>query len=116
SLVRAARQPHVRAARIRGVTGAALFYRHVWRGASGDVILGLGKILPVMLGVQLLAEWAFRFPGLGTLAVESARSGRLTGLLGAGWVLTTLVVVIRWLCDLVEAAVVPHPEREVVRR
>lgn len=116
ALDRAARQPHVRAARIRGLTGAALFYRHVWRGASGDVILGPGKILPVMLGVQLLAEWAFRFPGLGTLAVESARSGRLTGLLGAGWVLTTLVVVIRWLCDLVEAAVVPHPESEVVRR
>ncbi len=96
TLKRAAREPHVRAAQVRGLGGGVLFYRHVFRNSLEPLIRSLDRILPAMLGMQLLVEWALRFPGLGRLVIESARAPEFAGLLASGLILATVVVAVRW--------------------
>ncbi len=102
-LKRSARALHVRGAHSRGVFGSALFYRHVFRPALEPLLRSPDRSLPAMLGMQLLAEWATRYPGMGTLAVESARQSQLGGLLVSGLFFSTLLVCARWLGETLTA-------------
>lgn len=110
ALRRQARAPHVRAAQIRGLTGAPLFYRHVFRRSLGPLVHGVGRTLPAMLGAQVVVEWAFRYPGLGRLAIDRVRAGDLAGLLGAGLILGTATVLVRAAGDAIQGLIDPHPQ------
>lgn len=95
SLARAAAEPHVAAARARGLSGAKLFYSHILRNAAGALFDCLDRGLPALLGVQIAVEWAFRYPGLGRLAIDAMLAGSNAGLFGAGLAFSTLIVVLR---------------------
>ena len=96
-LKRAARLPHVRAAYEKGMTGGGLFYRHVFRNALPELLRSLDRVLPAMLGMQVLAEWACRFPGIGRTLIDAARASDFAGLLAAGTFFALLAAVPRWL-------------------
>ena len=97
TLRRSAGATHVLAAYSRGMGGGGLFYRHVFRNSLYPLIRSIDRSLPAMLGMQLLVEWAFRYPGLGTLVIESARSSQFAGLLSGGLLISTLLVVAHWV-------------------
>ncbi|MCP5541533.1 MAG: ABC transporter permease subunit [Akkermansiaceae bacterium] len=103
-LKRAARAGHVRAAHAQGLAGAGLFYRHVFRNALEAPARCLDRSLPAMLGTQILVEWVLRFPGLGTLLVDSAREAQFPGMLVAGALLAAPSPVFRFLGEMLHAA------------
>ncbi|MCB1229668.1 MAG: ABC transporter permease subunit [Verrucomicrobiae bacterium] len=114
ALKRTARAPHVRATLSRGVGGATLFYRHIFRNSLEPLIRSFDRVLPVMLGMQLVIEWASRYPGLGRLAVDSARASEFSGLLAAGLAMVSVTVAARWLGETIWAMrirKVPVPNR-----
>lgn len=96
-LKRAARLPHVRAAYEKGMTGGSLFYRHVFRNALPELLRSLDRVLPAMLGMQVLVEWACGFPGIGRALVDASRASDFAGLLAAGVFFALLATVPRWL-------------------
>lgn len=95
SLARAAAEPHVAAARARGLSGATLFHSHILRNASGSLLDCLHRGLPALLGVQIVVEWVFRYPGLGRLAIDAMQAGSNAGLFSAGLVFSALIVALR---------------------
>ena len=106
-LKRAAREPHVQAAWVRGQGGATLFYRHVFHHSIDPVIRSLDRSLPAMLGAQLLVEWTYRYPGLGKLAIDCAKALEFAGLLATGIMVGSFLVVARWTGETVAALLSP---------
>lgn len=97
TLLEQARAPHVRAAQLRGLSGGALFFRHVFRNSLESVARCPDRSLPALLGMQMLVEWTFRYPGLGRLMIDSARTGHPAGLFGVTFLLASAVVFARWI-------------------
>lgn len=100
AITEAARPFHVRAAMAQGQSGGKVFYNSIVRNALTPVVESFGAIFPMMLGLQIFVEWAFRYPGLGRLMVDGARIGSFEPLLVGGLIMAVLAVALRWLEDL----------------
>lgn len=100
----AAKAEHVRGALTRGVSGSRLFYRHVFSSALDPVTRSLDRVLPILLGGQIFVEWVFRYPGLGTLMIESARNGFFGGLLAGGIALSLIIILGRFAGEILWGA------------
>lgn len=95
-LKRRAQAPEVAAALARGVPGSVRFYRHVVGNSIPVLMRSFDRSFAAMMGIQMVVEWTFGFPGLGTLLVNCAREEALAGLVASGVILTSLVFLTRW--------------------
>jgi ABC-type dipeptide/oligopeptide/nickel transport system permease component len=98
SLLDALAEPHVVAARARGLSGAQVLWRHGLRNAWVPILTVAGLDLGRMLGGAVFVEAVFAWPGLGLLMVDAiaARDAPLVQgivLVGAATVLTLSLVV-----------------------
>lgn len=73
-LVRAYDQPHVLAARARGLAGTAIFCRHVLPLAAAPLLALLGVSFAIAFGAAIPIEALCDSPGLGQLAWHAALS------------------------------------------
>ncbi len=64
----------------------------------------LDRVLPAFLGGQLFAEWVFRYPGLGSLIIESARNGFHPGVLAGAFLLSAVAVLFRFAGEVIHGA------------
>jgi peptide/nickel transport system permease protein len=67
-------QDYVRAARGKGLSEAAVVFRHALRNALLPVVTLVGMLIPILVGGTAVIESVFAMPGLGRLAVEAAVS------------------------------------------
>lgn len=89
----------------RGIKGSRRFHRYV-SVAAGDVYTGLVRgLLPLLMGLSIVVEHAFYFPGVGSLACDAMKSGDVDLLLVLALVLGLAVVVFGFLLDCVQAMV-----------
>jgi peptide/nickel transport system permease protein len=93
-------QPFVRVARAKGVTGAALRWRHVLRAALIPVVTALGIQLPRLLGGAAITETVFAWPGMGRLGVQAALGRDYPLVMAITLVVSVAVVVVNILVDL----------------
>lgn len=91
---------YIRALRADGIPERQIVLRHALRNAAIPVITLVGIFFIGMLGGTVLVESVFVMPGLGSLAVSSARGGDLIALQGIVVVLCMIVVVVNLLIDL----------------
>lgn len=63
----AAREPHIAAARARGVDERRLLWTHTGRRVLPIFVLLMGLTLPVFIGTQAVVETIFDDPGFGTI-------------------------------------------------
>ena len=108
TVIEALGRPHVRVARSKGLTRAALIRRHVILNALPPVITITGLQLGYLLGGALLTEVVFAWPGLGSLLYDSITARDLpviqatTLLIALSFVLANIVV------DLINASLDPR--------
>jgi len=83
-----------------GVPEWRIVLLHGLRNAAIPIVTVTGVFAIAMLGGAVLVETVFAMPGLGALAVTSARAGDLTMLQGIVVVIAVLVVIINLLVDI----------------
>ncbi len=65
------RSDYVRTARAKGLSNAAVIFRHAFRNSIIPVITIMATLLPAMLGGSVIIERIFSIPGMGLLAFEA---------------------------------------------
>lgn len=72
-LLEETRADYVLLARMKGLTGKQVLYRHCLRNVMPSYLSMMAIAFPHILGGTYVAETVFSYPGIGTLAYESAR-------------------------------------------
>jgi len=102
-----ATQPWVLAARARGITPAAIAWRHCWRPALTPIVTLLGLWLPMLVGGAVFVEMLFNWPGIGSLIAQATANRDIPLVLGAGVLLIVMVQLGSLLADLLYRVVDP---------
>jgi peptide/nickel transport system permease protein len=99
---------YVRTARAKGLSSAAVVYRHALRNALLPVITILGVQFASLLGGTVIIESVFSWPGVGGLMLDGI-SNRDYAVVQAGLLLLVLLfIVINLLVDLTYAFIDPR--------
>lgn len=112
SMVDAFGQDHVEAARVRGVAGARLVRRHVFRNALGPVMTMSGLILAGMLGGSVLVETVFGLGGVGSLLVDAINNNDFPVVQAVLLLMVGVYVVVTMVMDLLYPLVDPRAARK----
>ena len=99
--------PWVRAARARGVTPAAIAWRHCWRPALTPIVTLFGLWLPMLVAGAVFIEGLFSWPGLGSLIAEATAARDVPLVVGAGLLLVAAVQVGSLIADVLYRVVDP---------
>ena len=108
SLIEVLRMPHVRVARAKGLSHAALIRRHVILNALPPVITVTGLQLGYLLGGALLTEVVFAWPGLGALLYDSITARDLPVIQATTLLIALAFVLANIAVDMVNAALDPR--------
>lgn len=98
----------IRTARAKGLSAAAVAYRHVLPNAILPVITMVGTQLGALFGGAVLVETVFGWPGMGRLAFDAVFERDYNLLLGIMLFASALVVLVNLLTDLVSAWLDPR--------
>lgn len=98
----------VRAARAKGATERRLILRHALRNALLPTISLFGIALPALVGGTVFIETIFRWPGMGSAAVEALGARDYPVVLGTTLVSSTFVVVGSMIADVLAAIADPR--------
>jgi peptide/nickel transport system permease protein len=101
-------RPYLRAARARGLAGAAVVARHALKNALVPVVTVIGLQFGALLTGAILTETIFSWPGVGRLLVESIRLRDYPLLQGAVLLIALTYLVVNLATDLVYAALDPR--------
>lgn len=104
-------QPHVRAARARGLGNRRVVLFHALRPALQPVIQYLGPAAAFVLTGSLVVETVFGIPGAGRYLVEGALNRDYTLVMGMIVVYATLTLLANLAADLVNAWLDPRAHR-----
>ena len=109
-LVRSYDQPHVLAARARGLAGGAIFLRHVLPLAASPLFALLGVSFAIAFGAAIPIEALCDSPGLGQLAWHAALSRDLPLIVNVTLVVSVVMLAANSLADLVGRAFAGHAQ------
>jgi peptide/nickel transport system permease protein len=104
---------YVQAARLRGVRGRALVFRHVARNSLIPSVNVIGNQVAWMLGGMIAVELVFSFPGIGMLLVNSVIARDAPLIAGVALIVTTMYILVNLLADL--AAIWLNPRLRTAR-
>jgi len=108
SLLEVMEEDYVRTARAKGLSEAAVMWRHALRNAWLPVLTLVGLQLGGLLGGAVITETVFAWPGVGSLLVEAIQN-RDYSVVQAGVLLVSLAyVLVNTLTDLVYTLVDPR--------
>jgi peptide/nickel transport system permease protein len=99
---------YVRTARAKGLSEAAVLYRHAFRNALIPIITILGLQFGTLLAGTIVTESIFSWPGVGRLAVQAIQARDYPLLQGCILVIAFSYVVVNLLTDVLYAAVDPR--------
>ncbi len=99
-LVRSYDQPHVLAARARGLRSEAIFWRHVLPVAAPPLLALCGVSFAIAFGAAIPIEALCDSPGLGQLAWQAALSRDLPLIVNLTFVVCLVMLAANSLADL----------------
>jgi peptide/nickel transport system permease protein len=99
-LVRSYDQPHVLAARAKGLGSCAIFFRHVLPMAAPPLLALLGVSFAISLGAAIPVEALCDSPGLGQLAWQAALSRDLPLIVNVTLIVSLVMLTANSLADL----------------
>ena len=91
---------YLRTARAKGVKERVVMNRHALRNALIPIITVVGLMVPRLVSGVAITESVFAWPGMGTLAVDSAVQRDYPVVMGITLMVSGLVVVTNLLTDL----------------
>jgi ABC-type dipeptide/oligopeptide/nickel transport system permease component len=100
-------------ARMKGISGAKVLRRHVFRNAVLAVVAVYGVNLAYLISGTVLVENVFSLPGLGSLLVNSVGNRDYPVVQGVALLFAVLIVAINLLTDVVQAALDPRVGQEI---
>ena len=99
-LMRSYDQPHVLAARARGLTSTAIFFRHVLPLAAPPLLALFGVSFAISFGAAIPIEALCDSPGLGQLAWQAALSRDLPLIVNVTLIVSLVMLAANSLADL----------------
>ena len=108
SMLDVLRQDYLRTARAKGVSEKRVVFHHALRNALIPIITIFGVQFSNVLGVSVLAETVFAWPGVGRLVVDAIDQRDIPTVTGALIMTTMLVTVVNLIVDIVYAYVDPR--------
>ena len=99
---------YVRTARAKGLTEAAVTWRHAFRNALIPLVTLITMNIPLIFSGALITEQVFAWPGMGRLFVDHANRGDYPVLMGLVLTVSVLVIVFNLLADVVYAWIDPR--------
>jgi oligopeptide transport system permease protein len=102
------RQDHIRTARAKGLSEAAVVRRHALRLALGPLVSYLGPATASILTGSFVIEQIFDIPGMGRHFVNAATSRDYTLALGTVIVYSSLLILLNLVVDVVHALMDPR--------
>jgi peptide/nickel transport system permease protein len=91
---------YLRTARAKGLRESAVLTRHALRNALIPIVTVVGLMVPRLVSGVAITESVFAWPGMGSLAVDSAVQRDYPVVMGITLMVSVLVVVANFLTDL----------------
>lgn len=101
-------QDYIRTAKAKGVSWVKIMFKHSLRNALTPVITYVGPMLAYILTGSLVVEKIFTVPGLGKYFISSIVNRDYTMIMGTNIFLTTLVVIMLFVTDILYKVVNPR--------
>jgi ABC-type dipeptide/oligopeptide/nickel transport system permease component len=108
SVLEVMREDYARAARAKGLTEAAMLWRHVLPNALIPIVTVIGLQFAGMLGGAVFIESVFARPGLGRFAVQAIASRDLPQIQGTVLFAAAVYVFVNLFIDLLYAFLDPR--------
>jgi len=99
---------YVRTARAKGLSRAAVLFRHAFRNALIPILTILGLQFGTLLAGTIVTETIFSWPGIGRLAVQAINARDYPLLQGCILLIAVSYVLVNLLTDFVYALVDPR--------
>jgi peptide/nickel transport system permease protein len=99
---------YVRTARAKGLSPAAVLFRHAFRNALVPILTILGLQFGTLLAGAIVTETIFSWPGIGRLAVQAIGARDYPLLQGCILLIAVSYVLVNLLTDAVYALVDPR--------
>jgi len=91
---------YLRTARAKGLKESLVVSRHALRNALIPIVTVLGLMIPRLVSGVAITESVFAWPGMGSLAVDSAVQRDYPVVMGITLMVSVLVVLTNFLTDL----------------
>ncbi|MEI8176790.1 MAG: ABC transporter permease, partial [Candidatus Omnitrophota bacterium] len=108
SMAETLEQPYIRTARAKGLTEAAVVWRHAMRNALLPIVTIAGLSLPGLLGGSVIFESIFAIPGVGRLFYEAALARDTNLIMAEVILLAVLTMAGNLIADVAYAYVDPR--------
>lgn len=108
ALVDVMRQPYIRTARGKGLSGWRIFLQHGLRNAASAPLAMLGLQVGLMFGNLLIVERIFAWPGLGLYSVQSFATSDLPAVLGVALVFGAFYIFVTMLVEILQSLADPR--------
>jgi peptide/nickel transport system permease protein len=99
---------YVRAARLRGVSGRRLLWRHVLPNAAPPTLQATVLVLVYLLGGVVIVEAVFNFPGIGLSLVDGVRVRDLPVIQALALLIAAFYLILTTVADLLTIALTPR--------
>ena len=107
-LEREVTRPYLRGLFIAGYSEEDIFYRHAFRRALPALFAAGDRTFSALAGSIVCLEYAFRYPGIGSLLVEAVRLGSYGGILVSAFVLAAFVSAGVIFCESASRLIKPE--------
>src|SRR5204862_841723 len=108
SLLETLGEDYVRTARAKGLPERTVLVRHALRASLTPVVTMLGMDLGQLFGGAIVTETVFNLPGLGALAIQSARRADLYTVVDITMIVAVAVAVLNLVVDVAYAFLDPR--------
>lgn len=99
---------YIRTARAKGLTERTVLYKHTLRNALIPIITLLGFEIGVLLGGAVITEGVFKYPGIGTLFLESIGNRDYPVIMAITLMLGFFTLLGNLIADILYAVVDPR--------
>lgn len=99
---------YIRTARAKGLTSRTVLFKHALRNAALPLVTIVGLDIPFLLGGAIVTESVYSWPGMGRLFWEYAQRSDYPVVLGVLLIISTAVVVLTIITDVVYTFVDPR--------
>lgn len=103
---------YIKAAATRGLSRITIIRRHVLHNALPPIIPKLGLQFSNMLTLAMITEMVFSWPGLGRWLIIAMRHQDYAAISAGVMVVSTLVIIINLLAEILSAATKPLKNKE----
>jgi peptide/nickel transport system permease protein len=108
SMLEVSRLDFIRAARARGLSSTAVYYRHALRNALLPVTTMAGVQIASMLGGSVIVETTYGWPGLGRLSFEAVTRRDYNLMMAILLISAVIVIVVNLLMDVLYCLIDPR--------